>query len=244
MCTVTFIPLKNHYYITSNRDEHGTRGHAIAPKKIHLNGFKILCPRDTDAGGTWIATKNTGETIVLLNGGFIKHHPTPPYKKSRGILLLNVIAKNDPLQTLETEDLTNIEPFTIVYFNNLLLTELRWDGMKKYFKNLNITVPHIWSSVTLYVPKIIKKRQTWFDEWLHVNPTPKLKEILHFHLNAGEGDAAIDINMNRNNELSTVSISSIFISKQQNKFYYIDLINNTSYKESLIINANNFQLSQ
>ncbi len=243
MCTVTFIPLNNHYYLTSNRDEHSTRGQAIAPKKNHINEFEILYPKDADAGGTWIATKNTGEAIVLLNGGFINHQPNPPYKKSRGIILLSIFAESDPLQTLETEDLNNIEPFTLVYFSNQVLTEFRWDGLTKYFKVLNSLLPHIWSSVTLYERDIIKKRETWFYNWLKTNPAPELKEILDFHLNAGDGDSSIDINMNRNNELFTVSVSSIYISKKHNEFNYIDLINNKSYNESLTIKSDNFQLS-
>jgi len=243
MCTVTFIPLTNHCYLTSNRDEHSTRGQAATPKKIKTNGFEILFPKDADAGGTWIATKNTGEVIVLLNGGFYKHQPTPPYKKSRGIILLNIFSEIDALHTLETEDLNNIEPFTLVYFSNQLLTEFRWDGLIKHFKELNSSMPHIWSSVTLYESDIIKKRETWFYEWLNSNPTPELKEILDFHLNAGEGDTSIDINMNRNDEFFTVSVSSIYISKKFNEFNYIDLINNKSFKESLTIKSDNFQLS-
>jgi len=243
MCTVTFIPLTDHCYLTSNRDEHSTRGQAIAPKKIEVNGYELIYPKDSDAGGTWIATKSTGEAIVLLNGGFIKHQSNPPYKKSRGIILLNIFTECEPLKTLETEDLTNIEPFTLIYFSNQLLTEFRWDGLIKHFKELNSSIPYIWSSVTLYEPEIINKRQNWFNKWLHINPNPELKDILNFHLNAGEGDAAIDINMNRKNELFTVSISSIFISKKCNQFNYIDLINNKSFKESLTIKSDNFQLS-
>lgn len=243
MCTVTFIPQGNHFFLTSNRDEQSTRGHALAPKKIQVNGFELIYPKDADAGGTWIATKNTGEVIVLLNGGFDKHEPKPPYKKSRGIVLLDIFTKIEPLQALETEDLNNIEPFTIVYCRNQLLVEFRWDGLAKHFKKLNCTIPHIWSSVTLYEPAIVKKRQIWFNEWLLPKSNPELKDILDFHLYAGEGNAAIDINMNRKNELFTVSISSIFMGEKQVEFTYLDLINNKSYKESLSRKSDNYQLS-
>ena len=114
MCTVTYIPLTNHCYLTSNRDEHKTRGLAIAPKRIHANECEIIYPKDADAGGTWIATKNTGEAIVLLNGGFYKHEPTPPYKKSRGIILLAIFNESNPLLALESINLLGIEPFTLI----------------------------------------------------------------------------------------------------------------------------------
>ncbi len=243
MCTVTFIPHNKHSFLTSNRDEHSSRGQAFAPKKVQVNGFELIYPKDADAGGTWIATKNTGEAIVLLNGGFFKHQSKPLYKKSRGIILLNIFTKINPLKVLEAEDLTNIEPFTLIYFNKQLLTEFRWDGITKHFKELDSSIPHIWSSVTLYEPDTIIKRQIWFNKWLLSNSNPELKDILNFHLNAGEGDAAIDINMNRNDELFTVSISSIFISEKLHEFIYIDLINNKSYKESLTNKSDKYQLS-
>src|ERR1043165_8417400 len=87
MCTVTFIPTKDGICLTSNRDEHYTRGKAIKPRKVN----DITFPADKDAGGTWIALKENGDAGVLLNGAFEKPLPAPSYRKSRGLVFLEIM---------------------------------------------------------------------------------------------------------------------------------------------------------
>src|SRR5437773_862042 len=97
MCTVTFIPQGDTAFITHNRDEKSSRAKAIAPKQYIINGYALLFPRDSAAGGTWIAVNESGAAAVLLNGGFVKHPYRPPYRKSRGLVFLDIIAAGDTL---------------------------------------------------------------------------------------------------------------------------------------------------
>src|SRR3954465_10304679 len=96
MCTVTFIPVKDKVYITSNRDEKVVRKQALQPAEYYRKGAKLLFPKDPDAGGTWIALHENGNAVVLLNGAFEKHKPNPPYLRSRGIVMLDIIAEARP----------------------------------------------------------------------------------------------------------------------------------------------------
>lgn len=235
MCTVTFIPTKSGIVITSNRDEHVNRGKAIAPTKIKSNDLEIVYPKDPDAGGTWIATKNNGDAIVLLNGGFEKHIVNPPYAKSRGLILLEIFDLNNFSHSIQDYSLINIEPFTIVYFSDNHLFEFRWDGVNKFLKELNTHKSHIWSSVTLYDTEMTNQRKEWFDQWCLEHPSPNQEEAIDFHLNAGEDNAEVNVKMNRNNELFTVSISSIFIGNEFNDFVYIDLCNNQTTKQRILL---------
>ncbi len=235
MCTVTFIPTKSGIVITSNRDEHINRGKAIAPIKIRSNDLEIVYPKDPDAGGTWIATKNNGDAIVLLNGAFEKHIVKPPYAKSRGLILLEIFDLINFCDSIQDYNLVNIEPFTIVYFSDNHLYEFRWDGINKYLKELNAHQSHIWSSVTLYDTEMTKKRKEWFDQWSLKHPFPNQDDAIDFHINAGEGNTEVDVKMNRNNELFTVSISSIFIGNEFNDFVYIDLCNDQSTKQRILL---------
>jgi uncharacterized protein with NRDE domain len=73
MCTVTYIPTKMGYYLTSNRDEHESRSQAVPPEIYTDAKISLLYPRDVDKKGTWIAVKNNGDLAVLLNGAFVKH---------------------------------------------------------------------------------------------------------------------------------------------------------------------------
>lgn len=229
MCTVTYIPTKEYTFLTSNRDEKNWRTDAHAPAIYDLPSGKIVFPKDGDAGGTWIAAHENGNIVIFLNGGFKAHTPSPPYRKSRGLILLDIIGHSSPLYFFVDLDLNKIEPFTAIILDNNKLFECRWDGSRKYYQEVDAQVPHIWSSVTLYDDEIIQKRRRWFDDWLAINENPSRDDILHFHQFTGDGDAHNDLMMNRNGKVYTVSITSIEIDGGGMKMNYLDLKNDQQY---------------
>ena len=232
MCTVTFIPTRNTVFFTSNRDEKQWRSNAAMPAIHQGNSGNILFPKDADAGGTWIAAHENGNAIVFLNGGFIAHTPRPPYRKSRGLILKDLIDHPEPVNQFHSIELTNIEPFTAVIWDNKRLFECRWDGDAKHSIHLDKGLPHIWSSVTLYDPEVIRKRNDWFKEWLVDNPNPKQSDILHFHQFTGDGDCHNDLKMNRG-QVFTVSVTSMSVFEDHATMYYLDLKSNESFQQEL-----------
>ncbi len=233
MCTVTFIPVKDKFFITSNRDEKARRKQAIPPKRYKHGDITLIYPKDADAGGSWIAMRNDGDAAVLLNGAFIKHIPMPPYKRSRGNIFLEVIAGNMPVRKFLRIDLFNIEPFTLILFEDNNLYECRWDGNKKYCKQLENYRPHIWSSATLYDEEVVKKREYWFLKWLNKNPNPTQQDILHFHQFAGDGDKHNDLRVNRDGKLFTVSVTGIKLNAEKGTMRYLDLKDNMVYRQEI-----------
>lgn len=233
MCTVTFVPVKDGYYITSNRDEKKQRSKAIPPKTYKLNEATLLFPRDTEAGGTWIAIKDKMNAAVLLNGGFIKHIPEPPYKLSRGLILLDVLSDTDPFNYFLRVSITGIEPFTLILFCNGNLYECRWNGEEKFTSLKEVNKTHIWSSVTLYDEPTRKKRQQWFERFINNHNEASQDDILHFHQFAGDGDKQSDIQMNRGGELFTVSITGIYLAGNKAEMTYMDLKEGNMYKEEI-----------
>ena len=233
MCTVTFIPAKDRCYITSNRDEKAGRKQALPPVSYHHGDVSLIYPKDADAGGTWIAMRSNGNAAVLLNGAFVKHIPNPPYNKSRGVIFLEILAGITPVRKFLQIDLLNIEPFTLIIFDDTSLYECRWDGSKKYYKQLNKSSHHIWSSATLYNEAIVNKREQWFAKWLNKNPNPAMQDILHFHQFAGEGDKQNDLRMNRNNNMLTVSVTGIELNDEKATMHYIDLKDNIEYRQQI-----------
>ena len=130
-------------------------------------------------------------------------------------------------------DLLNIEPFTLIVFDGGSLYECRWDGSKKYCKQLNKNTHNIWSSATLYNEEIVMKREQWFAKWLNKNPNPSVQDILHFHQFAGEGDTQNDLCMNRNNNMLTVSVTGIELNHETAIMHYIDLKDNIEYRQQI-----------
>lgn len=235
MCTVTFIPVNDKVFITSNRDEKLQRKQAIPPKVYRHNNVSFIYPKDADAGGAWIALREDGNAAVLLNGAFQKHVPKPPYKQSRGKIFLEVFAKDMPVQKFSELDLFDIEPFTLIIFYQSNLFECRWDGRKKYCRQLQTSRAYIWSSSTLYDKQVVQKREEWFSQWLQKNPSPLQNDILHFHRFTGDGDKHNDLLMNRDGKMFTVSITGIELNNEKSVMHYLDLKDNASYINKLHI---------
>jgi hypothetical protein len=166
MCTVSFIAGKeNRFLLSSNRDEAKERGLASTPQTVLIGETRVMCPVDPLATGTWIAAGNNGDVVCLLNGAFSKHRRTPPYRMSRGLVVLGYFQFNDPEKFAGAFDLGNIEPFTLVMVHRsagLRLFELRWDGNEKHFRPLDETTVHLWSSATLYNHEVAAAKKQLF----------------------------------------------------------------------------------
>lgn len=234
MCTVTFIPAKDSIFLTSNRDEKNWRTDAHPPAIHAFSSGKMIFPKDSHAGGTWISSHENGNVVIFLNGAFRAHHPSPPYRKSRGLILLDIIDHSTPFNCFLAINLNNIEPFTAVIFDNQHLFECRWDGEKKHHAELDTTKHHIWSSATLYDDEIARKRNQWFHEWILQNPEPEQEQILAFHQFTGDGDPNNDLLMNRDGKVFTVSITSIALSPAKMEMKYLDLKNKLVHTEQLL----------
>ena len=224
MCTVTYIPKgKDHFILTSNRDEQAAR----SPKNITLwdEGTKhLLFPRDTGAGGTWIAVSNDNRLVCVLNGAFERHVRKPSYRLSRGIMALQFFDFNDAPDFLAHFDFVGIEPFTMVIYDREKLYELRWDEIKPHIKILNPKSFYIWSSATLYDKPIREKREHWFANWRAGRKDFSPQSILNWHHTAGDGDPCNDVIMNRNNIVQTVSVTSISKTPKVATMVYHDLV--------------------
>ncbi|SEW36099.1 Transport and Golgi organisation 2 [Chitinophaga sp. YR573] len=207
MCTVTFIPTTNGVHLTSNRDEHIGRSKAIIPKEY--NG--LLYPKDTDKNGSWLAAKRNGDVVILLNGAFVKYQVKPAYRKSRGLILLDIIKDAHPEQCFMETDLDDIAPFTLILYVSGRLYECRWDGDKKHQRLLDNKTAHIWSSATLYDKTITAEKEDCFNQWGASATTTE--EILHFHH---------DMKLN-GEKIKTVSITNIHITADNVTMTYNDL---------------------
>jgi hypothetical protein len=226
MCTVTYVPLSERDFIlTSSRDVPFSREKADFPKKEENNGIKLWYPKDGKAGGTWIGTSSKNRLICLLNGGFEYHTSRANYRKSRGLIVKELLKSDDIKIALEEVDLVDIEQFTLIvvdWNDSLKLMEFVWDGSQKHLKEMPQEF-HIWSSSTLYDAEVKKLRKDWFKDWQQKNDQSQ-KSILEFHHEAGIGDPHLDVLMNRGMG-GTVSITSILKKEASIHWHYEDVRN-------------------
>lgn len=230
MCTLTYIPNKIGIIITSNRDEHFSRGNSVFPVNVKRDGLSIFFPQDPQAGGSWIAADENRRITVLLNGAFKKHKHSPPYRMSRGIVLLDSFEYLDLLHFSQEYSLDQIEPFTMVQFqiSENKISEMRWDGQKASHQNMDPTTPHIWSSTSLYSTEVRWERRHWFSEWIQNPPlTPEL--MLEFHKFGGKDNVRNGITMHRSNGVQTVSITQLHGNSDHLDFTHYNLMQNETH---------------
>lgn len=233
MCTVSFVCSNHKIIITSNRDEQLVRP-AIAPQNYAVNNKNLCFPKDPKAGGTWYAVDENANVLVLLNGAEEKHEWNPPYRRSRGLIVLDLLGSDSAIQSWETIDLDNIEPFTLVLFQDQKLYQLRWNGKQKETTQLDATQNHIWSSATLYPKPIREQRAKWFTTFLDTKPEVTETEMFQFHRYTETDNHEHGLVINRNNKLKTLSITQSVIEQNKITLRHHDLIEQQDFHNTFI----------
>ena len=225
MCTISLIyneKLPTEFYLTSNRDE--APGRKTMPPEVHkMNDRQLLFPKDSVAGGTWIGISDRKRLLCIMNGGFKSHESKPPYRLSRGIVVLDLLAAEDFLKEVKAYNLEGIEPFTLVtcdWSKKLAFYEVVWDGSKKYLKNLPLK-NYIWSSSPLYSSEMKSLRERWFEK-LEKEGSLNPEKLWNFHHSAGTGNKEIDLVMDRGHVM-TKSITQVIKTSEEIKMKYEDL---------------------
>ena len=210
--------------MTSNRDEHISRGNAVYPAFSLINGKNLLFPKDPVSGGTWFISNEKGDIGILLNGAFEKHFSNPPYRKSRGVVLPEIFQNDSPLNAIKQYDFSGIENFTIILWQQQQLWEIKWNGLLLHMTEINAGICHIWSSVTLYTPEMTNERKNWFTEWCNTLTIFEQGSILDFHTQTGQDNKEYGLQIARPDKITTVSITSIRLENQQVTLIHKDLL--------------------
>lgn len=237
MCTVVFIPSQTGSFFASLRDESPKRPGAFKPAVKQKGGIKFLAPTDSSAGGTWLGLNELGSVTILLNGGFDNHQKVNNYQKSRGLVVLELLASKMPVIDWQLMDLIQIEPFTLIVWSDGLLFQLIWDGETKHRIRLDSTKSHLFSSATLYTIEAKTQREDWFNNWMAMEPPISKLTLLRFFKSVDDNENGFIIN--RNNEMATLSYTFIEMPlHDQASMNYYDLANFTYDSKTLSLLSN------
>jgi Transport and Golgi organisation 2 len=66
MCTVSFLPKSQGFYVAMNRDEKLDRSTALTPVIGDIESRRVVFPREP-SGGTWISANDAGLCLALIN---------------------------------------------------------------------------------------------------------------------------------------------------------------------------------
>ncbi len=225
MCTLTYVPQigdELNFILTDNRDESVNRP-AKFPKVYSELNSQLFYPKDKRAGGTWFGIGKEKRAMALLNGAFKRHKRAISYRKSRGLVVKELLAAKDLKKTIENYDFTGIEAFFGVIFsweNQMEIIEVIWDGEKKYLNNKAAKEPHIWSSAMTFSLEEHVKKEMNFQTFLKENQQAEnLSELLWKFHQSKEAGMILDYGV-----LKTTSVSR-FTKKGRNQYFkYRDLI--------------------
>jgi Transport and Golgi organisation 2 len=213
MCTVTFYPKPNQngFILTFNRDEMPARS-TVEIVEDATRG--LIYPKDALHGGTWLAiSRRNGRFTCLLNGAFEKHERQPPYRKSRGLILLESFEHADMLDFCNHFDFSHIEPFTMITGQDNTFLEFRWDGVERHILHLDNKTPKIWSSSTLYNQAVRCQREKWFTDFLTNQKIGKpATDLWQFHQTQKAEQPENSILMHRPAGPCTVSMTQLHYS--------------------------------
>lgn len=198
MCIVSIFSKDNgDFLLTHNRDESRLRPFSDQVQTSEYHQKKWTGPIDLVSGGTWIYYSEKF-TVCILNGGYVKHSHRPPYRMSRGLLILELLRYDSIDQFISITDLEGIEPFTMMMLNMNSAEKkiLIWDGSQRFVEDRSAEKLIVRSSTPLYTVEEKSVHFKSFDEL--ENPTPERVFELHDRLK-----------MLPNNKFETVQTTSI-----------------------------------
>lgn len=240
MCTVSWFSRGEEYQVFFNRDEQRTRDIARPPSIVRVQDTKVIMPRDTRAGGTWIATNQFGSTYALLN--FYQGQQPSGQLTSRGNIISGLAASNSLLQievALKSLTLADYAPFSLLCFvlseqashshlpklsgaeclqSNLNVIMYRWSG--RYLKISRPSSPIISSAVNYQY--VLEQRIAEYEKRISARGSKKLteKEFYQLHASHAPSKSAQSVCMHRA-DAKTVSFSHILVGKKI-QFNYVN----------------------
>lgn len=237
MCTITYLPLSKdlkQFCITDSRDEYVGR-RALAPKMYEELDTQLYYPKDTFAGGTWMGIGRNHQLMCLMNGAFERHQRKTYYRKSRGVVVKELLASPHIIDTIKSYDLTDIEPFFALLFswkNKLTITEFVWDGNKRLLMEVTPNQPKIWSAAMTYDQNQRDDREIQWKQLVTDEKNISSENVWDFHHLTHFGDKE-GITINRG-ILQTTSISQYINLQNRPSFRFHSLLTNEEQNEKLI----------
>jgi hypothetical protein len=135
--------------------------------------------------------------------------------------------------------LDEIEPFSVVLFENKKLYRLTWNGMYRSVTQLLSQTSYIFSSATLYSDDVQHRRRQWLYNYLQQTKEVNSHSVLNFHTAYNVEDKENGLIIERPESCSTLSISQALVSDDAIQLTHVDLKNGQTYQQSIVVKTCN-----
>jgi hypothetical protein len=180
MCSLSWVRRRGSMTVVMNRDERRDRAPARSPRRWPGADGGFTAPVDGEAGGTWIAVRDSGVVLALLN-----HTGARPEggRISRGLLVSTLAAERrvPDAARLRSARLTSYAPFRLVVMGPRIAPRVfTWNGATLSTRPLNPRAGFVTSS-SWKGGAVIPARHGRFRAFLRTHPTPTRDDLLAFH---------------------------------------------------------------
>jgi hypothetical protein len=221
MCTVSFLPKTQGFYLAMNRDEKLERFTALAPAIVDLDSRRAVFPREPP-GGTWISANEAGVCLALLNWYRIARELDNGVV-SRGEVVRVLAAKStaaEVAQGIAGLPLRKLRPFRLIAIvpSEKRVTEWRWNLQRLTTRNYEWRSLH-WFSSGFDERRVQLERQRVCNAASKQELAGTLTWLRQLHCSHAPKRGPFSICMHRA-DARTVSYTEIVVSKRRATMRY------------------------
>jgi hypothetical protein len=221
MCTVSFVPKSQGFYLAMNRDEKLDRSTALAPTIIGLESRRAMFPSEP-TGGTWISANDAGVCLALINWHRVERQPKNDVV-SRGEVVRVLASKSDADEIadgIRMLPLRKLRPFRLIVIvpSQKLVTEWRWNLEWLTMRDHKWQLQH-WFSSGFDEGRAETERQRVCDATRAHQSTKNLNWLRQLHRSHTRRPGPFSICMHRQ-DASTVSYTEVAVSEKRATMRY------------------------
>jgi hypothetical protein len=216
MCTVSFVPKSQGFYLAMNRDEKPDRLTALGPTIVDVASRCAVFPREP-AGGTWISANNAGICLALINWHRVEREPKHDVM-SRGQIVRELAGKSSAKEIANGVmklPLRKLRPFRLIAIapSEKIVIEWRWNLEWLTMRNHQWQRQH-WFSSGFDEGSAELERQRVCDAAYNQRSNRSLKSLRQLHCSHTPKRGPFSICMHRA-DASTVSYTEVTVSSRR-----------------------------
>jgi hypothetical protein len=193
MCSLSWVRRRDALIVVMNRDERRDRPPARPPRRWRGGIEAFTAPVDGEAGGTWIAARDSGVVLALMN------HQAPDDagvvgtvgsggRISRGVLVTTLAAEAAPPDAarLRAAGLASYAPFRLFVTGPRVAPYVfTWNGATLATRRLDPRLGFLTSS-SWNARAVVPARHARFRAFARAHPRPTRADLLGFHARADD----------------------------------------------------------
>jgi hypothetical protein len=221
MCTVSFLPRPEGFYLAMNRDEKRDRFAAQPPEVVKLESRRAIFPREP-TGGTWISANDAGVCLALINWHRIK------WKRKNDTLSRGLVVKElaglstggEIATAVRKLPIQKVRPFRLIAIvpRERRVIEWRWNLQRLSILNHEWRRQH-WFSSGFDEDRAELERQRVCDAAHNQESIGKLNWLRRLHRSHSPKRGPFSICMHRP-DAATISYTEVAVSKQRAMMRY------------------------